>query len=410
MVGPGYIVVNVAMLCRYAFVPVSIYMYNELSEFRHDYNYLNEAILLMLFEQIAIFIAIRHYSLKKQIIMCKSMKLKLPKTNNVISFLLIIYIIYLAISYKNLGSGLDVLQSGALNEMREIEGNDFEGSHYIDIIWQSLCVWLFTFVVIKIKDVFPSKEYIAVSLSIFCAVIYILISFIDQTGLSRWYTIITTGSCVSFLCWLYPSKQKHILTSILVPGGILVFFATLFKNGGLLLGGDMDEAVLEIFSPNYLDTYFSGPVNVNNAIGVIENSGWNISHFFSDIIISIPILNHYIDVYQTTPTMYNSFLGRIYENDRGDQIIPLLGQSSIYLSYFLSPLLSMICIIVSRKTDKNYINGKSALVYMYAFVAIWFGITPFMLNFVINFAWWWIKIIPFFLILYYTSHNHKVNV
>ena len=308
-------------------------------------------------------------------------------------------------TYKNLGDGFDVLLSGALNEMRDIERISFENSNLMGIIWQSLCVWLFVYFIFnqKEKTIRKGNDLFFV-FSILSSIFFVIVTFIDQSGLSRWYTIVTAGACVSCLFKLYPKKGKYITVGVIIPSLLLLLLATLFKNAEYLIGDGLDSAFRDILDPTTLDIYYAGPVNVNNAIGTYEyNQDWPFENIINDLLGGMPIINHYIDFTQTTPYLYNNYIGRVWDNHRGDQIIPLIGQSIIYFGYVFAPLLSVISVIIMRWADFMFKHCCSFLIYLYAFLGVWFGVEAMMLNMAINLTWFWIRIIPFYLVLSSTN-------
>lgn len=90
-----------------------------------------------------------------------------------------------------------------------------------------------------------------------------------------------------------------------------------------------------------------------------------------------------------------NILGRIFYGSRGDQIIPLVGQSGIFFSCVLAPLLSCFSVFLIRVTDKKYVETTSYMKYIWGFVAVWFGLET-ILNMTINLSWLYIRILPMF--------------
>ena len=57
--------------------------------------------------------------------------------------------------------------------------------------------------------------------------------------------------------------------------------------------------------------------------------------------------------------------------------------------------MGVIAILLMRKFDYLFKRSKSYMMYLCAFLAVWFSVEPMMLNFTINIAWFYIRIIPF---------------
>lgn len=419
IMGAGHVALMIAMACRYLMLPLSIYGTESLSTSALQYGYLYQAIILMVYEMIAIFIVLFIYDNKyKKRIYCncnnKEMPQGIAKHIKPVYFYVVFFIwLCIAILYKNLISGFSVLLSGALDQMREIEQVDYEGSNIIGgILWETLCVWLFSYLVFKQYGILSStnlKKPVIRSLIYTLAIV--VISFIDQSGLSRWFTIVITGSAVAVLFKLFPHQKRMIVSTIVIPSVVLIIFVTLFKNAGLILGeGTIWAALSALFDPLKIDTYFSGPVNVNNALYVYYNSRLDLTTLINDICNNMPIVNHLMDIRATSVYAYNASLGRIFADGTGDQIIPLIGQSIIYFSPILAPTLSCISVIIVCWADYKFLACKDFRLFCLAFIAIWFAVSAMMLNLTITLSWVYIRIIPFLLAFCLTNKIAGIGV
>ena len=166
LMGAGHVALMIAMAGRYLLTPLSIYGTESLSSSALQYGYLYQAIILMVYEMIAIFIVLFLCDNKYK----KRINSYLYKTNitfaDITKQIKPMYFyaglsiwLCIAILYKNILGGLSVLLSGALNEMREVELVDYEGSNIIGgILWETLCVWLFSYLVFKQKERLSSSN------------------------------------------------------------------------------------------------------------------------------------------------------------------------------------------------------------------------------------------------------------
>lgn len=412
--GAGHVALMIAMACRYLIIPLSIYGTESLSTSALQYGYLYQAIILMVYEMIAIFIVLflcdskykkrinsNHYYQNKEI------PQGIAKHIKPVCFYVVFFIwLCIAILYKNLIGGFSVLLSGALDQMSEIEQVDYEGSNIIGgILWETLCVWLFSYLVFKQYGMLSSTNYKKpVIISLIYTLVIVVISFIDQSGLSRWYTIVITGTSVAMLFKLYPHGKKMIVSTIVIPSVILIIFVTLFKNAGLILGeGTIGAALYSLFDPLKLDGYFSGPVNVNNALYVYYNTKLDLTTLINDICNNMPVVNHFMDIRATSVYAFNASLGRIFADGTGDQIIPLIGQSIIYFGPILAPTLSCVSVIIVCWADYKFLVCRNFGLFCLAFIAIWFAVSAMMLNLTIALSWVYIRIIPFLFALCLTN-------
>lgn len=411
--GAGHTALMIAMSGRYLLTPLSIYGTESLSKFATQYGYLNEAIILIIYEMISLFIVLficdKKYKLRVRGNTCNS-----QQSFAIIGRMIKPYWFYITLSvwliiavfYKNIVGGFNVLVSGALNEMREVEQVNYGASNIIGgILWQTLCVWIFSYLVFRQRGLVASNNLQRpVILSLIYTIVIITLSFIDQSGLSRWFTIVITGASVAMLLKLFPHEKKLIVLTIIVPSAILILFITLFKNVGLILGeSSIGDALFDLFDPSKMDIYFSGPVNVNNALNVYYNSNLDISTIINDLCNNMPIVNHYMDTRETSVYAYNASLGRIYDNNAGDQIMPLIGQSMIYFGLLLAPLLSCFSTIIVCWADYKFTICKDFLLFLFSFIAIWFAVESMMLNLTITASWMYNRIIPFYLAFWLTN-------
>ena len=398
---PGLIALHIAMFMRYVVVIFSYYLNNSMSLYTVDYNYTTQATYLMVYEMIAIFIATDYLSNKS-----RNKKVQVQFSDNTIFntspigiIIVGVILVLLAGSFLHLDQGYRVFLSGAYADLRDIEAETGQGTHYIDIIWETLCVWWFVYFICSQQQLYkPKKNNIFIVLSVIISLIFIVITFIGQTSINRWYTIMTALSLIALLTKLYPNKRKGIAMTIFIPLGLIIMLATLIKNAGYEAGATtVGESLKTLFNPSEMDSYFAGPVGVGNAITVAKLPQSGLSMIFGDVFRSIPLIGRLFDSFPSSLSEYWRLQGR------GDLINPLIGQSVAYFGYILSPILSIFCVYLIFVFDRKYKQKNSYLTYIYAFCGIWFAIVPMMLNLTIGVNWFFIRIIPFSIALYITN-------
>lgn len=400
---PGIMALIFTMFGRYSVLPAVYYYTQSYSMMASTYQFVDSAVYLMIYEQLFVFITfwicLRRKNNYANVSFFSFYRLKNEK---IFLGVAIVVFIYIATNYKSLGSGLSVLRSGNLNKFTEINNSITTGVGYINIIWQALCVWIYVYLVMKQKALYindSNKKH--VYFSIIFSFLLILVSFIDQTSLSRWYTIVIAGSCLAFLRHLFPEQKKRASSLVLIPSILLLVFATMVKNLGYdNSGGKIDSTTVESMTSSLFDAYFSGPTNVNTSIALAKESNLGTLTIINDVLNNMPIVNHFLDPKKTSVYGFNEKLGRItvYRED-GDQIIPLVGQSLIYFGFILAPLLSVLSVIIAFFFDDKFNRDFSYLKFCYGLIAIWFGVEAMMLNITINSAWIYIRIFPFWLLL-----------
>lgn len=404
---PGILTINILMFFRYVYTPFAYYQSGFINEMLNDFSHLDDALFLMLYELVFIFATLEYtgykykfrYNIFEQRYIPKISYLNIKK--NILKVVLaLVILVYIAVVYKSLGQGLNVFFSGSLDEMRDIEDLMESGQGYINIIWQCLTVWLYYYFVMRLKRVYDmNHSFIPVLFIILLTMAFILLTFVDATGITRWYTLVSAGACFACLSTLFPIYRKRITLAILIPVFALILFSSLVKNGGYERGEDVSSEVLNgTFGATNIDVYCNGIGNVNVVFRFINASKEvGIECLPYDILRSMPIVCHYLPKGKDSSSIFHQAFGR------NDQIIPCISQSLIYFGLILSPLLSCIIVVILRRLDFKFYFDFSFKKYVYAFSAIWIGAITMSLNLSLLFMWLYIRLIPFYLTLAYTE-------
>ena len=408
----GATILNIVMFIRYVVTPFIIYATGELSKYANNYNYMAEAIYLMFYELCIVFMCLevtgKYYFKKGNLEIKNNVDYQLnPQQSLLFSFILTILFIGVTFTKTNLITGFNVLYTGKSNNNLTDSGNNVLG-----ILWEVMLVWLYVFIIkslaIKYHSLKQNKYFM---FGLLWTIVFIFLTFLGSASLSRWYTLVSAIAALTYVTVLFAEKRKVILRTILVPTFSLILLLTLYKQTGYTYQEDTFFAsLLKIFNSTTFDTYFAGPTSVNNAIGLKTFQLFNFSTFFRDILNNMPIVNKYLAPATSTSYGYNAYIGRLFGGN-GDQIIPLIGQSAIYLGYFLSPILSIISVWIVRIADYKVRIEKSYLCYLYAFLSVWFAVGIMMLNVTIMFSWIFIRIIPIFFCLFLTKKiSQMINI
>lgn len=395
----GIIILNIAMFIRYVAGPVIFYMTSELSSFANNYQNINVAVVLMIYEMAVIFLTLEisgrreeRRSLRNNEEQIKNFELE---SGTFLSLIIISAVLFIAVVYKDLVSGLLVILHGLNNDYVPTAASGF-----INLIWEALCAWIYVYSVLRLYHKYRDNKAFSLALkAVVYTLVYILVTFIGSVSLSRWFTIISAVAALAFVCNLFYEHKKKIIAIIGIPALGLLVLITLYKNIGYTAGsGGIFNAFGRLFRADLFDSYFNGIVGVNNAVGLYKTGEYGLQNIFNDALNNMPVINHLLDPSKSTVYGYNKYIGRLF-GTTGDQIIPLIGQGTIYFGYLFSPAISVCSVLITRKTDAKLRSSHNYMTFAYAFCSAWFGVEAMMLNMTINMSWIYIRIIPLILVL-----------
>lgn len=395
---PGIVTLNIVLFFRYSVLPMVLYISGELSVYAKGYQHVEFAVWIIWVELISIFATLaisgrRELKRKKYLNGLSNQIVFFElRYGNYIAMAVVGIVIVLGLNYRHLIGGFDLLTKGALDT--EIDASSLPG--VIGIIWQSCLAWLYVFVCSKLKKrELSGKSYLLLLLLI--SVGYILLTFIGQTSISRWYTVVSFIAVYYTIFRLFPNARRVFTLWLLVPTLLLIIVVSIYKNTTYLsVGGGMGTSFKELFNISTLDSYLAGPVSVNNAIYLKNIGEANFFSLFTDIINNMPAVNHWFDLSNSSSKLYASYMGR------RDQILPLIGQSAIYFTYVFTPILSILAVWVMRKFDSAYKYSNTIMIFAYAFAAAWMALAI-ILNLAICLSWFYSRIFPLMLTITITE-------
>ena len=249
---------------------------------------------------------------------------------------------------------------------------------------------------ILLFDFFAKKnKYI---LAIIVSYFYIFMILISSIRISRWAGVISFVSILS-ICLIRFPKYKKVSILLFVLPGLLVFALLTFLKNGNGMSDSLSNNVLTIFDYNLLNAYFSGFQNVSTCVSIKNANLISFRNLFFDIGRSIPGVLRLFNINKTSNYIFNNYL--YYNIGRNDAIIPLIGQSYIYLGFFLSPLLSSLFAFFSIRCDRAFKKTNDIRKYLFAYMAVALGVAP-LLNITIMLSWFiqtiainWLAILVF---------------
>lgn len=395
---PGYTMFLSIAVLRYCLMPYYLSSTSLFFGFAANFKHLNDSIFLLIYEMMASFIFIRYrykqvplfYSNKKNDILIKS--------TLIYSITVLLFIGITAFNYSYYLRGISLLRQVNIENAKQ-----YEMPVFINLIWGICLLWLYSYTIYSISRKILSTKAKVIS-SITLTLLLIFLTFVSQSSISRWYTIVCAFSGYFLLLKCYPKRKKIINLAVIVPLISLISVATLIKNFNDTKG----KEDINITMGSFMNAYLAGPVSVNNGFGMNEQYEPGASAIIPDILNNMPVVNHYINRNNSTAYQYNKYIGRIFDEDgsQGDQIIPLISQGQTYFGYFLSPTLTLIFIWLFSMFDYRYMNGSGYKTFLFAFIACWCGLSP-ILNMTINISWWWIRIFPFMIFIYIVERQYN---
>lgn len=395
---PGVTVIMGVMFLRYVVLPITLCSTGELSKYANNYKYMTEAIVIMIYEMVLIFavLELTAYNAWSVYIKDEYQDKKNVSVRPAFLVVLIICCVLVGIYLTNqsiLNSNILVVTDMANNVDESVQ----DVSSFVKILWQCITAWIFVYGINRQKDKYRAdKKKIHVGISIIFMLLFIMVTFIGQARISRWYTLVSSIAAIFILISLFPAEKKLVVKTTIIPVVALLVVASLLKSGLYTHGGTNGYSQLSgLLTPTSGDAYFAGPVSINNAIGLSKTGNVGFHNIIYDIFNNMPVINHLVDTNNSTVYLYNAYLGRIFNGSRGDQIIPLAGQSGIFFTWVLAPLLSCISVFLLRIADKKYLETISYVKYVWAIVTVWLGLET-ILNMTINLSWLYIRIIPMF--------------
>lgn len=399
---PGNMCLNLILFLRYVVLPLNVMTNNFYDGFSRDFLYINKGIYLMVYELIAVFVS-NEFFLKKY--SCASFSYDLNsitfQKNSVFLFFSIFVLVLLAFLNPSFFQGTSLITQGFLDQ-EELDTKRSAYEVFMSLLWQSLTTWTYVYFIIlqKHKYVIRDNKRFVLN-SALATLLFLLITFIAQSSISRWYTIINAIACVYFLIKLFFKEKKFILPVILSPLVVVLTIVTIYKNVSVDSDVNM-KAATSLMTSRFLDSYLAGPISTNNAIGLYKTGTVGIHNMPNDIVYSMPIVNHLFSEKDASNYLYNDYIGRVWEDHVGDQILPLIGQGLFYFGPLLSIILSIISVYFLCVFDYRFGKSRTPYMFIFAFIAAWFGVEM-CLNMTINLSWIYIRIIPMMLLFYFSD-------
>ena len=364
--------VSVLMLTMDGF-PKGIYAitYNE--------EYVTEALYLMIYEMLILFIGLLIISKKKQPLITEEIyanrlltKTNFSKLNLLIVFLIIItfgmFLVWPAL-FKNysfiINSSLDSMtsdlirsQSGMPSGMRWIGYTCGEAVR--NILVEFIVLWCYKRYVVNGKS-----RYWYLSLLSVCVNALITTSRL-MVGL---FTAIVF---IEQIYYLYPKKRKVLINVGAILGSILVIAVALTY---------LSNAMVYQARSQLIQGYTNGYYNVYQSLCAYSNASQTFfdkveMFFLGDGLGNVNVLSMFINGTNSSD-LYNNYIYGFSFN--GGAVVPLISQSSYYLSPILAPIVSFLCVLGAKKYEIKWKRAEGNIL-VNGIMSITLAAIPFMYN------------------------------
>lgn len=198
------------------------------------------------------------------------------------------------------------------------------------ILFQISVFFAFIYILSLIKRNHFFPNYIKILVSFAIIVIYANGTGVTAANVSRWRVLVSLLTGVTFVFCLYPEAKKaaSFITILIVP--LVILASTLLKQE---MWGTAAGGLESVLSPGSINGYFAGSFNVEKGLALLDTVKIDRAKtIFVDTFANFPMLNHFVDISETTATHFNRvFYG---SNIARDQICPMIIQFMEYLGVF----------------------------------------------------------------------------
>ncbi len=396
-------IINILLFIRYSILPLSFYITTN-GVLRYSYEFLNKSLLLMIYEMIAVFIAIQFFS-------AKFFKDDLVNTGNIINEnkkmqigTLIIIILFIVVLFLY-PQYIKQLFNFRFTTMEEVVVDSSVDGFY-RIVYRTGLITIGCTLLTEIYKRYRDKNMFFISLII--AIYFIWVASQGSSGNISRTAFLSNGIAFFFIITqLYPKKKKLILILSLIAMFLLIIIGTMvrFSYGNELNFQSISNTIREIFNYDILDLYFGGVEGVNVALKTssIFSRSITFNTLVNDMVSQIPFVGTRIGInfQNITPVYFNYVYFGYFGNVT--KICPFIGQGYIFFGSILSPIFSILCIYFSFYFNKRLKYARD-LISVYTFALCIYSFSTFvMYNFNILSIFLWNRLFPFLLIIIFNN-------
>ena len=267
-----------------------------------------------------------------------------------------------------------------LSRYFSLSGNLFTAvtnvSGLMGLVASTFFLLLFILAIQTISNIAFLSDLLKVLISIILSVFFVKGTSITGVNVSRWTMLISAFIAFIYVSRLYPSYKKGLMIILISVAVFAVTTGTMMKFGETHRTGygSINETLKTITTYKSVNSYFSGPRNMEVGIKMLEalpKGIWNTgSRFVSDIFANFPLLNHYFSD-ESIQTM-NIFNLQIYGSTIArDQIVPCSVQFYSYLGGFFFILQAFLIYFALMFYEKLRYERDFLSIYCMVYLSMW---------------------------------------
>ena len=306
--------------------------------------YINEAILLMVYEEIIFFILIMKYGRATNNHFDYAKQYSGVKPNMYFAVIVLVSLAAIAITPSILSRYHMIFQmTGDEYSLLDNYKSSTFFAFLINGARYALILLLISHFYRK-YNLYHSYKYI------FFSLIIVAINALFVYDISRFSVLVPTLALAYLLCLLYPDNKRSILRFSFSIVAVALIATTVVKMFSEARGGSSDAFNIAEWAST-LQLYFMGQREVGVGILAADSlSASGIVYFFNDIISNVMILSKYAVEQFRLIYIYNfHYSGGMFV----DKIMPNIAAGYAYFGAFLSPVITVVFTYLSLWFDKK---------------------------------------------------------
>lgn len=357
-----FIVFNLVVFFRYVILPILI-VYSEYYGGRAmlmpNLFAFNTAHFIMIYELLLTTIVVNYFEKRKNNQIEKKLILPTSFGENLVFIAFVIFVLLFLFLKRDWLFAVNFFIANPLEV--EVTGDTMLGSYLLILIKQILFVFAIYYFSIKYNK---SKNFI-----------YILLTFIAMAlnigifvGTNRSDVLVPAIVSLLLVSKLFSYKTARSIVLVVFAGVfILISQITETRNFSSISGGKSDL----VDRTDFLQVYLGGPYNVAIAVDMKESypEAGELKVLFFDVVrpmIGVNFLVKDMDI-KYSNIYYNH---RIFKNENRSQIIPMIGQSSLFFGYIFSPFLSVLFVFLAYQLNRFVNKSSNAIIYYFLILSV----------------------------------------
>lgn len=317
--------------------------------------------LLIAYELIVIIFIIKFFLNRRKTMFYTETSIAFTQFNSIIIILFLLLALYSYFNLEILIQNISFLGSKSTYLLLQNYEDDNQG--YAGIIFT---IFRYLFTIISISYIYTCR--LSENKKLYLILILILFFSLFIIKSSRFSIIYYLLSSTYLLYMIFPKKQKLIAYNTFISIFLIILLSTIFKLYYIQSRNSIDIE-FNIVSYEMLNSYFSGPSNVDNGLTALKNANIDkLKLISSDIIKNVPGLSHLSYENMNTTRIFNNVLYKLYYSSE-DQIPPLIIFGYAHSSKILSPIYIALFLFLAFYFEE-LAHRSISIVHKYLFILI----------------------------------------